>query len=472
MTLRSGPLFAILLAGTTLLASVSAACSSDGAGEEAVVDDDPHSGGATTVFDLTRDAFARPAANLVGDRRDTFFIGNAIFNRGWVSAPASVEDFDGLGPLFNATNCSGCHFKDGRGRPPIEANEAFEQMLLRLSVPGAAPNGGPNPEPTYGDQLQGKAIFGVKSEGFARITYVEKAGTFADGTAYSLRVPSYTIEDLNYGPLAPGLMISPRTAPALVGLGLLEAIPESAIVALADPDDRDGDGISGRVNHVWDVKKGAPGVGRFGWKANSPTLEQQNAGAFNGDMGITSAFFPNESCMPSQKLCVDAPTGPTPQLRNSLELDVTFYTATLAVPGRRAVSDPAVRRGRKLFGEARCTSCHVPKAETGVLEGFPEVSNQTIAPYTDLLLHDMGEELGDGRPDFEASGTEWRTPPLWGVGLVHVVNKHELYLHDGRARGFAEAILWHGGEGARSRDAFKAMSKDDRDALLAFLRSL
>lgn len=453
-----------------IIALVAACGASDGGEPESA--DDPRSGGDTTVFDDTRAAFSLPAANLHGDRRDPFFVGNAIFNRGWVSAVASVADFDGLGPLFNATNCSGCHFKDGRGRPPEEPNEAFLSMLIRLSVPGRGPHGEPLDEPTYGGQLQGEGILGVPPEGFARISYEDVPGTYADGAPYALRRPSYTVDRLGYGPLAPDAMMSARTAPFLIGLGLLQAVPESAILAVADPDDRDGDGISGRPNRVWDVERQATALGRFGWKANQPSLLQQNAGAFNGDMGITSTLFPAEGCTTIQTACARAATGPTPQLGEPLLQDVTFYTATLAVPARRDVADPAVRRGRTLFETSGCARCHVPTFETGTFGGFPELSGQIIHPYTDLLLHDMGEELADHRPDFEASGTEWRTPPLWGIGLVHTVNRHTLLLHDGRARGFAEAILWHGGEAERARETFRSMPKADRDALVRFLESL
>jgi len=463
-------------AGVVLaLAALASACGDGddlGAPPLALPPEDPRSGGDTTVYDLTRQAYAQPAANLSGDRRDTFFIGNAIFNRGWVTAPASVADFDGLGPLFNASNCSGCHFKDGRGRPPLTEREQFLSMLVRLSVPGRGEHGEPVPDPGYGDQLQNDAVFGMAPEGRPRVTYVEEPGTFADGAPYSLRRPLYTIEQLGYGPLAPNVMLSPRVAPAVFGLGLLEAIPEQTIVSRADPDDADGDGISGRPNRVWDVARRATVLGRFGWKANQPDIEQQNEGAFLGDMGITSARFPAEVCTPAQAACSAAATGPTPQLRESLATDVLFYMKTLGVPGRRRVEEPGVRRGARLFAAARCTSCHVPETRTGVAEGFPELSLQVIRPYSDLLLHDMGEPLADGRPDFEATGSEWRTPPLWGIGLVHTVNQHTLLLHDGRARNLTEAILWHGGEAARAREAFRAMPAADRGDLVRFLESL
>jgi CxxC motif-containing protein (DUF1111 family) len=469
MDARLGRSTAVMF-GALSLALLAGACGEPDA--EALPIDDPRSGGTATVFDDTRDAFARPLANLKGDRRDEFFLGNSVFNRTWVTAPASVADFDGLGPLFNATSCSACHFKDGRGRPPEEPDESFLSMLVRLSVPGRAEDGGPLPEPRYGRQLQENGVLGVPAEGRTRVAYVEEPGAFPDGTPYSLRRPAYTIERLGYGPLAPDTQMSPRVAPFLVGLGLLEAVSEATILALADPDDRDGDGISGRPNRVWDVERKAMALGRFGWKANEPTLRQQSAGAFLGDIGITSALFSSEECTSVEVECSRAPTGPTPQLRDLLLSQIDYYVHTLAVPGRRGIESDLVRRGRKAFEDARCTRCHVPTLETGDSPDFPELSHQVIHPFTDLLLHDMGPDLADGRPDFEATGSEWRTPPLWGIGLVKTVNRHTYFLHDGRARGFVEAILWHGGEAADSRARFVAMSKADRDALVAFLESL
>lgn len=465
--MRAWPLLtAVLLA--------AAACGSSEDGDAAISTanpDDPKSGGDGTNFDTSRDAFNKPLANLAGDRRDDFFLGNAIFNRGWVTAPASVADFDGLGPLFNAGNCSACHFKDGRGRPP-EPGENLISMLVRLSVPGVGEHGGVVPDPVYGDQLQENAILGVPKEGTTHVSYTERPGTYADGTPYSLRVPEYSIGDLGYGPLAAGISISARTAPALAGMGLLEAIPEATLLAAADPDDANHDGISGRVNHVWDETKKASVVGRFGWKANQPSIAQQNAGAFLGDMGITSALFGDETCSPTQTACAAAATGPTPQLRADINAQVDYYVMTLGVPGRRDIDEPDVVRGRELFTRTGCASCHTPTIVTGDSAEYPETAHQRIHPYTDLLLHDMGPELADNRPDFEATGTEWRTPPLWGIGLVENVNRHTYFMHDGRARGFAEAILWHGGEAASSTAAFIAMPKADRDALVAFLGSL
>lgn len=429
------------------------------------------SGGDTTVFDTTRNAFSFSARNLVGERRDPFFIGNAVFNRSWVTAPASVEGFDGLGPVYNAVSCSACHFKDGRGRPPAPG-EPIISLLFRLSVPGSGETGEPLPEPAYGGQLNPYGVLGVPGEAMPVIEYEELPGTYDDGEPFSLRRPRYRFEQLAHGPLAPETMVSPRVAPAMIGLGLLESVPEEVILQRADPDDADGDGISGRPNYVWTVRTQRRSLGRFGWKANQPTVEQQVAGAYLGDLGITSPLFPTEGCTASQPECANAPSGGSPELDEDKLREVAFYSQLLAVPGRRDWEEPTVLRGKSLFGAAGCASCHTPQLTTGNRPEFPELSDQVIRPYTDLLLHDMGEELADNRPDFDANGKEWRTAPLWGVGLVQTVNRHTEFLHDGRARNLAEAVLWHGGEAAASRDAFKAMPKADREALLAFLESL
>jgi CxxC motif-containing protein (DUF1111 family) len=430
------------------------------------------SGGETTVFDVGRSAFSLSARNLKDERRDRFFVGNSLFNRGWVTAPSSTTGQDGLGPTFNANSCSSCHFKDGRGAPPASSEEDFLGLLVRLGVPGANQRGGPLDDPRYGGQFNHRSILGVPAEGRASVTYAEMPGAFADGTPYGLRRPSYAFSDLSFGPFAEGIMFSPRTAPAMIGLGLLEAVPEETILALADEADVDGDGISGRPNRVWDLETGTVRLGRFGWKANQPGLEQQNAGAFLGDIGITSPLFPNENCPPAQAACAAAISGGSPEIDQDKLDDVTYYTHFLAVPARRNYQDPDVLRGKELFLAAGCATCHVPKLVTGTLEGFPELSGQTIRPFTDLLLHDMGEELADERPDFLATGREWRTPPLWGIGLLATVNGHSNLLHDGRARNPAEAILWHGGEAEAAREAFRAMDPDQRAALICFLESL
>lgn len=465
-------LFGALLLG----AALASACSSASTDRE----DPPEPGtellgGATTVFDVSQNAFSFPARNLDKDAGEAFALGNHFFRRNWVTAPASISGNDGLGPTFNATSCDACHFKDGRGAPPTKPAELFVGLLVRLSVPGVDDHGAPLGDPAYGGQFNQNAILGVKAEGKVTVRYDEMPGAFADGAPYSLRKPTYEFSDLAYGVMASGIMTSPRVAQAMLGLGLLEAVPEQAVLALADPEDKDGDGVSGRPNMVWNQRASKATLGRFGWKASQPTVEQQAAGAFLGDIGITSSLGPTENCPVPQAACTAARSGGTPGAPelSELKLDaVARYSATIAVPSRRDWMSPVVRRGERLFEGAGCGACHAPKLQTGMLERFPALSNQTIRPFTDLLLHDMGPDLADGRPDFLASGTEWRTAPLWGIGLVGSVNKHQFFLHDGRARGFAEAILWHGGEGARARDAFRTMTKVDRDALVAFLGDL
>jgi CxxC motif-containing protein (DUF1111 family) len=430
------------------------------------------SGGEGTTFTLGRNAFTIAAENLPQARRDAFFDGNALFNRNWTTAPASTGGTDGLGPTFNARSCSTCHFKDGRGRPPLRDDEAMTTMLLRLSVPGTDEHGGPKPEPIYGGQLNPFGILGVPGEGDPHVTTELVTGRYDDGSTYELSVPTYEIRNLAFGELHEETMISPRVAPQMVGLGLLQALDERDVLAHADPDDADGDGVSGRPNRVWDIALADFALGRFGWKANQPRLEQQNSGAFVGDIGITSPLFPDENCTPDQPDCEAAPNGGEPEIDQTHVDKVDFYSKFLAVPARRDWADAEVRQGEKLFGQLGCATCHVTTFTTGEVEGLPELSKQLIHPYTDLLLHDMGDGLADERPDYDADGKEWRTPPLWGVGLFEDVNAHTRYLHDGRARDLEEAVLWHGGEAERSTAAFKALAQAEREALLRFLGSL
>ena len=423
-------------------------------------------GGLATMADLSENAFGHAAPNLTGDKELDFVSGNALFKRNWVTAPASTADLDGLGPVFNARSCSSCHELDGRGRPEIGTG-----LLFRLSVPGAGSHGGPLGHPNYGGQLNTRGIMGVAGEANVDIQYVEVDGAYPDGEKYSLRMPIYQFLDSGYGDISDA-MTSPRVGNHLIGLGLLEAIDDATLLAAADPDDSDGDGISGKANKVWDIASESKKVGRFGWKANQPSVRQQVAGAFVGDMGLTSTLFPKQPCASTQQDCNDAPGGGEPEVRDDYMDKVVLYTAALAVPKRRDWDKPEVLKGKKLFMEVGCASCHTPKIQTGQNGEIPEFYNQTIRPFTDLLLHDMGDDLADNRPDYEATGNEWRTPPLWGLGLMQTVSKHNFLLHDGRARGFEEAILWHGGEAGQAKEQFKSLSREDRAALIKFLESL
>lgn len=450
---------------------------------------EPHenlpAGAATVPYLATADAFSRPSGNLELARKLDFASGKGLFRKNWVASPASTLASDGLGPLFNARSCQDCHLKDGRGHPP-EAGAGALSMLLRLSVPGGSPPGdileylATLPDPVYGHQLQDRAGPGQTAEGKVEITYTGQPVTFADGTVVTLRSPTYGIADPAYGPLAQNLMLSPRVAPQMIGLGLLEAIPAKDILSLSDEDDTDGDGISGRANIVWSAEHQAPMLGRFGLKAGIPTVREQTATAFSADMGLSTMLSqdPAGDCTAHQPTCRSAPDGETTGLRDGREVDdesldlLTYYSRNLGVPTRRNVEDELVLAGKQTFYAMGCPACHRPKFVTNRLSGQPEQSFQLIWPYTDMLLHDMGHGLADNSPEARATGREWRTPPLWGIGLTQTVSGQTSFLHDGRAQTLTEAILWHGGEALAARNAMIALPKADRDALVKFLESL
>jgi CxxC motif-containing protein (DUF1111 family) len=440
-------------------------------------------GGAATALNAAgATAFSLPSANLPFERQLDFKVGDGVFRRLWVSAPASTRSSDGLGPLYNARGCQSCHMRDGRGRPP-EPGEAASSLLMRLSVPPrdtteqavlATRRMPAIGDPVYGLQLQTFGIQGHPAEGRVVPDWTEFEVPLEGGEAARLRRPAWRIEDPGHGPFASGLMISPRIAPPMIGLGLLEAIPAAEIQAGADPDDRDGDGISGRAAEVRSGQHDRLMLGRFGWKALIPTMEDQVADAFAADMGMSSRLHRDGfgDCTTAQEACRTAPDGADApedvEVPDKLLDLVVFYARNLAVPGRTGANE----RGQALFGAAGCAACHRPSFTTGEVPGRPEHSGQRIWPYTDLLLHDMGEGLADNRPEGDADGREWRTPPLWGIGRTAAVSGHTQSLHDGRARSLLEAILWHGGEAQAARDAVAGMSPADRAALIAFLESL
>ena len=475
-------------------------------------------GSGTSHARADANAFSHPSGALGFEARADFFVGNGVFTRPWVAAPASTASSDGLGPLFNARSCQGCHVKDGRGHPPGPGETGMVSMVSMVMVL-AGPDGAPDPR--LGRQLQDRAVPGLQAEGRVRVTWKPVPFAYPNGTAATLRRPAFATD----APLAPGTALLPRMAPPMIGLGLLEAIPEADLAARADPGDRDGDGISGRL-----ARTAAGDVGRFGWKASSPTIAHQSATAFALDMGLSTRTFPAPwgDCTRAQPACRDAPHGdatrgggggsqydatdrghPTgradaghaapsrdratggtatagsaapphdaaapparaPEIDPDLLDLVTFYASHLAVPARRNMDDPSVLAGKALFHEARCIACHVPKHATGA--DAPEgQAGQLIWPHTDLLLHDMGPGLADPAPLPGRDAAEWRTPPLWGIGLTRTVGGQAFYLHDGRARSLEEAVLWHGGEAAASRDAFAAAPAALRADLIAFLESL
>ncbi|MEO8006670.1 MAG: di-heme oxidoredictase family protein [Betaproteobacteria bacterium] len=428
------------------------------------------SGGSSTVFEIGREAYGQPSPAMPPQLSDTFFTGRNLFRQVWVVAPAMDHDISGLGPLFNRPSCAACHLKNGRGRAPDGPREKMTTMLVRLSAPGIDAHGGPRPHPVYGDQLNDAATPGIPAEGQARIRWVEHVEHFTDGDAITLRRPQIEFSELAYGPLGEDILISPRIAPAVFGLGLLEAVPERDIRAQAAR--RKPDGVQGKVNEVWDAVQQRMVLGRFGWKANNGSLSQQSASAFIGDLGITSSAFPSQNCSEAQPQCRAAPSAGSPEIEDARLQAVVLYEKFLAVPARRDTANPEVLKGQRLFESAGCAACHLPELRTADDAELSSLSGQRIHPYTDLLLHDMGEDLADGRPDFVAGPREWRTPPLWGIGLSERVNGHAAYLHDGRARTLMEAVLWHGGEAQHARQKVRDMEKTDRDALLGFLSSL
>ncbi|WNF46025.1 di-heme oxidoredictase family protein [Pseudomonas sp. SG20056] len=436
------------------------------------------SAGSATVRKADQNAFSLPSANLSPSRRLDFSVGNSFFRNPWVTAPATTTARDGLGPLFNTNACQNCHIKDGRGHPPAPDAISSVSMLVRLSIPAGSEHAeiiqrlGVLAEPTYGGQLQDMANPGVVPEGKVRVSYSTQQVSFADGEQVELRKPNLEISQLGYGDLHPETLFSARIAPPMIGLGLLEAIPEAAILANADPEDSNGDGISGRANQVWDRAQQRTMLGRFGWKAGQPTLNQQNADAFANDMGLTSTLIAHDNCTAAQTDCRSAPHGGEPEVSDNILASVLFYTRNLGVPARRGADTPQVLAGKNLFYQAGCQGCHTPQFTTAADAAEPELANQLIRPYSDLLLHDMGEGLADNRPEFLASGREWRTPPLWGIGLTETVNGHTQFLHDGRARNLLEAILWHGGEAEAAKQQVMTFNADERAALLAFLNSL
>ncbi len=429
--------------------------------------EDRPGGDATSRGPRNRSAFSNPSGNLSFEKQLDFKLGDGVFRKLWVASPSSTRSSDGLGPLHNARACQACHLKDGRGRPPV-AGETASSLVFALSRPDGSP------DPIYGRQLQTFGIQGFEAEAHVEITHTPKPVKLGDGTTVTLRRPHYKVMAPAYGAFDPKTTLSPRVASPMIGRGLLELIPEADIVARSDPDDRDGDGIRGQVNYAPSpTESNVVKLGRFGWKADAPSVADQTAIAFRNDMGLGTSAFPEGfgDCTEAQKACRAAPDGAEDgeaEVPAKLFDLTVFYSRHLAVPAREGIGSPKIRRGQALFTEIGCAACHTPKQVTGHHPDRPELSGQTIWPYTDMLLHDMGDELADDGP----RGSVWRTPPLWGLGLTKQVNDHFLLLHDGRADGILEAILWHGGEAKKARDRAAALSKTDRDALIAFLGSL
>lgn len=458
-------------------------------------------GGDTGISITTSESYSKPSSNIPASRKGDFFIGNAFFRQPWVVAPASTDSRDGLGPLFNVAACQSCHIKDGRGHAPMSADDDADSLLIRLAMPATTPEQQQQlqnslvekiPHAVYGGQLQDRGIQGVAAEARVQVAWTPEPVKFADGHVETLRRPTFTLNNPGYGEFDPELMVSPRIALPMIGLGLLEQIPEADIKRQADAKDKDGNGITGKFNWVLDPQTGKTALGRFGWKAGQSRLLTQNQSAFNEDMGLTSRIRPIESCTKNQPDCLSAPTGADEQgdggspveVSNDVAKFVEFYTRNLAVPHRRNADDPLVLAGKKQFYDIGCVQCHTPRYQLPTTDDDRlEQHGQIIYPYTDMLLHDMGDDLADrtiagqlppksAQVEFLANSFEWRTPALWGIGLAQTVDPQATFLHDGRARTPMEAVLWHGGEAEPQKQRVLKLDKKGREALNAFLLSL
>lgn len=458
-------------------------------------------GGETGINIDSSESYSKPSSNISASRKGNFFVGNAFFKQPWVIAPASTDARDGLGALFNVAACQSCHIKDGRGHAPVNAEDTADSLLIRLAVPPTSEEQKQklaNSEiekvahPVYGGQLQDRNIQGVPAEGHVAVEWTEVPIKYTDGHEVMLRRPTFNLTHAGYGKFGEDTMVSPRVAPPMIGLGLLEHIKAEDIKSQADPEDKDGDGISGKYNWVISALDGKKALGRFGWKAGQPFLMTQNQGAFNGDMGLTSRLHPDENCTPSQTACLEAPTGADDQgdgekpveISDEIAKFVEFYTRNLAVPNRRHADDPVVLAGKKHFHNLGCVSCHTPRYQLPTTDDdHVEQNGQVIYPYTDLLLHDMGDDLADKtiagkipskdiQVEFLANSHEWRTPALWGIGLAQKVDAQAGFLHDGRARTPIEAVLWHGGEAEEAKQKVLKLDEHGRKELEAFLSSL
>ncbi|MCG8488459.1 MAG: hypothetical protein MI756_13390 [Chromatiales bacterium] len=452
-------------------------------------------GGDTSVSTRPYASFQLPAENLPQALHPDFHAGKALAHQPWVRAPTITTARDGLGPIYNARTCLFCHINGGRSQMPDSPNRELIGPFVRISIPGSDKIQGVVPEPVYGDQLQTQSVAlshqlrqvsqvrkvslksqEVKPEAYIYIDWQKSSFTYPDQTVVSLRWPKPRITKLAYGELDSNTLFSLRNSPPIHGTGLLELIPQSAIDALADPQDKNGDGISGRVNQVWDFEQAKTVPGRFGLKANrANNLRIVTAAAFTGDVGITNSIFPQQPCTEAQIQCLKTPHGNGEEgveIPTKLLDLVSDFLRNIGVPKRSNWNSETVLAGRELFFRTGCQACHHPDYTTGESSRMPHLAKQKIWPYTDLLLHDMGADLADDRPDYEATGSEWRTPPLWGVGLREAVNGSNNLLHDGRARTVEEAIIWHGGEAQKAKQNFVNLKADQRDLLIKFVESL
>ncbi len=408
-----------------------------------------------------------PISSLNDSQIDTFVLGKSFFRVPWVEAPSATTARDGLGPLFSSNTCISCHPKNGKGSVYNNKGHIDRSLVTRLSIKSSKRVDrkiGFIPEPTYGSQLSINSVHGVPYEGKPTRSYINKTVLLSENRKITLRKPIYGITNLGYGALSKDAILSQRVPPALIGLGLLEQISDSQLLDSEDIEDKDGDGISGKANRVYSPETSAIEIGRYNWKANASKVKHQVAGAMSSDMGLTSPLYPIENCTYNQKECLSSPKGRDTFDVPMKRLDaVSFYLKHLKVP--TVVQDKHYKDGLKIFKQIACASCHIPT--------FTLDSGKIIHPFSDLLLHDMGRDLADGRVEFQATGSEFRTPPLWGISIYKQILKDRVnFLHDGRARTIEEAILWHSGEAKQAKESFIKLPQQKQNVLIDFLERL
>ena len=402
---------------------------------------------------------------LSDEEMDKFILGKSFFETPWVEAPSATTARDGLGPLYSANTCLSCHPHNGRGSVYNTKGQISRSLVTRLSIKSKNIDAkkGFIAEPTYGAQLSINSIYGVPFEGETSRYYIDKVVTNGWENII-LHKPVYGVSQLHYGKLAKDVVISQRVALGLLGLGFLEQLSDAQILANEDIDDKNNDGISGKANRVYSLETSHIEIGRYTHKASVPSIKHQVAGAFHNDMGLTSPLYPNDNCTKSQKKCLTSPKGinnyDVPMKRLNA---VSFYIQNLQAP--KTKKSQLYKDGLKIFKQISCSACHITS--------FTLKSAKIIHPFSDLLLHDMGEGLADGRVEFKANGNEFRSTPLWGISIYKSILKDRMnYLHDGRAKTIQEAILWHSGEAQKAKDNFKKLQPKQQKLLIDFLEIL
>lgn len=408
----------------------------------------PSAGNATLEFNAEF-PFLQFIPNLDLAQLNKASQGRELFIAEWTAAPGTRPLLDGLGPLTITSACSNCHFVSGRTPSLQDNNEVGVGLLFRLADSQG------NPDPFYGGQLQTAATAG-NSEG--RVSWA-----LDDKNKPIFTLTTHQVE------LTEGINLGPRLSPQLVGIGLLDLVSDAEIISREDEHDANNDGISGRAH--WRTINGEKMLGRFGWKAMQPSLEHQSAGALQQDMGLTTRLNPNEPCTELQTICATQPNGGSPEVSDSALAAINNFLTLLAVPERRIHDQHEFNRGAEIFSNIGCDACHQPVLKTGDSNEYPLLAHQTIYAYTDLLLHDLGEDLNDNVKEGNANPNEWRTPPLWSLGLIEAVEGSR-FLHDGRAETIEDAIIWHGGEALNAKNRFSALNSEDKKHLLSFLRSI